>query len=64
MKITNLEVRNFRIFDDAALAFTAPVTMFIGPNHRGKTTLIDAIRYALTGFCPGTGLMVAAPTSW
>ena len=51
MYLSNLTVRNFRQFGDgdAALdiAFNSDVTALVGRNDSGKSTVIDAIRYAL-----------------
>lgn len=55
MKLSNLEVRNFRIFDECSLSFEAPVTVLVGMNNTGKSTLLDAICFACLGFCRGTG---------
>jgi len=51
MYLSNLVARNFRQFGDgdAALdiAFNSGVTALVGRNDSGKSTVIDAIRYAL-----------------
>jgi DNA repair exonuclease SbcCD ATPase subunit len=38
-----------------------PVTLIIGPNKSGKTTIADAMRWALLGYIPG---MPAPPRGW
>lgn len=32
--------------------FKTPVTLIVGPNGSGKTTIIESIKYALTGAFP------------
>nr|CAH7766426.1 unnamed protein product [Callosobruchus chinensis] len=49
-------VRLFSPEDNQKVVFSAPVTLFLGQNGCGKTTIIECIRYALTGDIPaGTG---------
>lgn len=51
MYLSELVIRNFRQFGDndggLVIALNRGVTAFVGPNDSGKTTIIDAIRYAL-----------------
>jgi len=51
MYISEIVIRNFRQFgdNDSALniAFSSGVTALVGRNDSGKSTIIDAIRYAL-----------------
>jgi putative ATP-dependent endonuclease of OLD family len=51
MYLSNITIKNFRQFGDgdAALdiAFNSGVTALVGRNDSGKTSVIDAIRYAL-----------------
>lgn len=49
MKIDRIEINNFLGIRRAAFDLTAPVSVFAGGNACGKTTICDAVRYALTG---------------
>ena len=46
MKLTNLQLQNFRNFESVQLEFTDGVHVFIGENAQGKTNLMESI-YAL-----------------
>jgi len=41
--ITSLRLRNFRGFDDHALPF-GPMTVIVGQNNAGKSTIVEALR--------------------
>ena len=43
MQITHLELSNFRVYQEAWLAFEAPTTVIVGDNAQGKTSLLEAI---------------------
>jgi putative ATP-dependent endonuclease of OLD family len=47
MHISHVRIKNFRIFDDLHLTFAPGLNLVVGENNSGKTSLIDAIRYAL-----------------
>ncbi|KAI4479172.1 hypothetical protein M0804_011311 [Polistes exclamans] len=48
-------VRNFDDQDQARIRFGRPLTLILGPNGTGKTTLIEALKFATTGdFPPGS----------
>ncbi len=47
MQITNIRIRNFRSVKDLTLDLE-PTTVFIGANNAGKSTIVDAVRIALT----------------
>lgn len=53
MKIVRLEVRNFEGYRNASVRFTDGLNIIVGRNSVGKTTLLDAILYALYGSVPG-----------
>ena len=58
MILERLEISNFRVFrGDNSIDFAPPgdrsVTVLIGENQAGKTTLIHAIRWCLYGESPG-----------
>ena len=49
MKILSLQLRNFRLFDHAAIPFAPGLNYFSGPNAAGKTTLLEALLLLCTG---------------
>jgi len=46
MKITNLKIKNFRGFEEESINFD-DITIFVGENNTGKTTILDAIRFVI-----------------
>ncbi len=48
MKITNLHLKNFRCFKDYELSLGEQTTVFIGKNGTGKSSVITALKYALS----------------
>lgn len=50
MKIVNIKIKNFRCFKEFQVEFAAGATVLIGKNGAGKTSLLNAIRYALSVF--------------
>lgn len=52
IKINSLALSNFRNFNDLALKFNDGVTMLIGRNGKGKTSILEAISL----LSPGKGL--------
>ncbi len=49
MKLTSLSVQNFLGARAVEVQLTKPVTLFVGKNGAGKSSLQEAIRMALTG---------------
>lgn len=48
-------VRNFDEQDQPRIRFMRPLTLILGPNGTGKTTLIESLKFATTGdFPPGS----------
>lgn len=41
--LTELEIKNFRLFTDSVLRFDSPKIIFKGGNGEGKTTLLESI---------------------
>jgi len=52
MKLRGLTLTGIRGIDTEEIALS-PVNLFVGPNGSGKTTIVGAIAYALTGQFPG-----------
>lgn len=46
-------IRNFSCDSEEEIKFESPVTLFLGQNGSGKTTILEAIKFALTGDLPG-----------
>jgi predicted ATP-binding protein involved in virulence len=56
MRIDSLTLQNFRKFDQISCDFDKHLTVLIGANGDGKTTLLDAVRIALLPFIKGFDL--------
>ena len=52
MKFKKISGINFKNYDEIEFAPEKTTCALIGPNGRGKTTITQMIRYALTGDCP------------
>ena len=53
--LDKLAIRGIRSFDDKSIAvieFFSPVTVIVGHNGSGKTTIIECLKYATTGDQP------------
>ncbi|KAG4066533.1 hypothetical protein HA402_007169 [Bradysia odoriphaga] len=55
--LQKLSIRGVRSFgtdpeDEQKITFTSPLTLILGENGSGKTTIIECLKYALTGECP------------
>jgi len=55
MQIHRLRLRNFRQHEDTDLALGPGLTGIIGPNGTGKTTLLEAIAWAIYGMPAARG---------
>jgi predicted ATP-dependent endonuclease of OLD family len=44
VRLASVGARNFRSLDDVVVSFREQVTVVIGENNGGKSTLLDAIR--------------------
>lgn len=49
MKIQRLKLKDFGLFQDEEIRFEKPLTLILGLNATGKSTIADAILMALTG---------------
>jgi exonuclease SbcC len=49
MKLTYLELRNYRRFKELRLEFPSGIVGILGPNGSGKSTIIEAVGWALFG---------------
>ena len=53
--ITSLSIRGIRSFgpdDSATIQFSKPLTVIVGANGCGKTTIIECLKFATTGALP------------
>ena len=54
--IRKLSMRGIRNFDDdncdKIIEFSRPLTLILGPNGTGKTTIIECLRFVLSGEFP------------
>ena len=56
MKLHSLEIKNFRAIKDISLDFTdllsrpRPISLIVGPNSSGKTSILDAIHVVVKDF--------------
>ena len=56
MRIHGIRIDGFGRFADIGLGpFERPVTVFLGPNEAGKSTLLEFIRRVLFGFRTARG---------
>lgn len=49
MYLTALYLHNFRLYEEARFDFSPKVNMIRGPNARGKTSILEAIYFLMTG---------------
>ena len=50
MILKKIKIQNFRCFRNYEVDLKAGMTVFIGKNGAGKTSLLNAIRYGLSVF--------------
>ena len=53
MRLKGIEIKRFAGIREAQIDLSRPVTMFIGRNAQGKSSIRDAIAFALTGMARG-----------
>ncbi|WP_101318154.1 AAA family ATPase [Aeromonas sobria] len=56
MKVEQINLKNFRCFEQLEVTFHPQMTVLIAPNGAGKTTILDAVRIALWPFVKGFDL--------
>jgi predicted ATPase len=54
LHLRTLTVKNFRALQDITVDFTTRVSVIVGPNAAGKTTVIEAVRLAKAMLAPRT----------
>jgi DNA repair exonuclease SbcCD ATPase subunit len=54
MKIKGLLMENFTRYEKAEVSFPSKVNILVARNAEGKTSIVDAVTYALTGRCART----------
>lgn len=56
MAIKKLKIKNFKIFRNFEIEFNQGLNIVVGQNNVGKTTIIEAIHLALTGYINGKNI--------
>ena len=54
LHLRTLAIKNFRALEDITVDFTTRVSVIVGPNAAGKTTVIEAVRLAKALLAPRT----------
>jgi DNA replication and repair protein RecF len=54
MRVTRLELRDFRNYEAAELSLPDGLAVVVGPNGAGKTNLLEAVYFGCTGASPRT----------
>ena len=47
MKLSRVDLSNFRCFERLSVSFASDLTVLVGNNGAGKTAILDAVAYAL-----------------
>ena len=53
MALNKVKIKNFKIFRDFTLEFSAGLNILVGDNEVGKSTVLEAVHLALTGMING-----------
>jgi len=65
MRIERLTLENFGTFVAASWRFPpSGLVAFVGPNGSGKTTVLRAMQFAVTGACAGSSRKTDEATDW
>jgi len=62
VRIKSLTLKNAACFEDITLNFKERITVLIGPNGTGKTTLLNSIAVVLFGQLNSSALLFSPPT--
>jgi putative ATP-dependent endonuclease of OLD family len=57
MRITKAKIHNYRCFTDFEIVLNEDVTIIVGNNEAGKSTILEALNLALTGKINGRSVM-------
>ncbi len=55
----SLNLQNFRLFEEQEFTFNPHFTVLIGQNATGKSTILDALRMALSSYVSGSGQLLS-----
>ena len=55
MKLTQIDIANFRCFESLSISLRPDVNLFVGVNGAGKTTILDAVAIALYDIVAANG---------
>jgi predicted ATPase len=55
MKLTQIEITNFRCFESPTVPLQPDINVFVGVNASGKTAILDAIAIALYDLVAANG---------
>lgn len=59
--LTRLKLTDFMAFQSLDIHLDRPLVLFVGENESGKTTIREAVTWALTGYCRGVSKKNAMP---
>ena len=51
MRLTRIEIENFKGIGKRQIIDLRPITLLFGPNSAGKSTVLHALHYAAEIFC-------------
>ena len=54
MELKNLRIKNFVGISEAEIGFDKPVSLFVGRNNQGKSTIKNSLEFVFTGKARGT----------